>query len=230
MILLWETRYRFSAAPAPMPKRLVLPVPVSSSFDTKRRPTGAGKDMFYDHRSIGKGVFASQTPFGGSPGEGSGPGTQSPEPSAHSGRGDLGGSLAQHEGNDAGRDPGLPFQPGEATKLTQERSVPTNRGAPPLSRRAHLLTTGPEGRWWYPSRWSGRALLTETPPGLPPEGPAMPQVVIAGAVGSAALWHRSMFRFGTYQAPTAYAPLYASHLLFSEKEAKNVGLRAGKGE
>ena len=24
-----------------------------------------------------------------------------------------------------------------------------------LSRRAHLLTTCPQGRWWYPSRWSG---------------------------------------------------------------------------
>ena len=31
-----------------------------------------------------------------------------------------------------------------------------------------------------------RALLTKAPPGLPPEGPTMPQAVIAGAVGSAA--------------------------------------------
>ncbi len=142
MIPLRETRYQFTAASAPMPKLLVLPVPLLSSFNTNRRPTGAGKDTFYDRRSIGKGVFASQTPFGRSPGAGSGPGTKSPEPSAHSGRGDPGGSLARHEGNDAGRDQGLPFQPGQATKLTQERSVPTIRGAPPLSRRAHLLTTG----------------------------------------------------------------------------------------
>ena len=53
-----------------------------------------------------------------------------------------------------------------------------------FSGRAHLLTTGPEGRRWYPSRWSGRALLAEAPPGLSPEGPTMPQAAIVGAVPS----------------------------------------------
>ena len=41
-----------------------------------------------------------------------------------------------------------------------------------LSRRAHLLTTCPQGRRWYPSRWSGRALFTKCPPGTSPEGAA----------------------------------------------------------
>ena len=38
--------------------------------------------------------------------------------------------------------------------MARKRAVPSFS----FSRRAHLLTTCPQGRWWYPSWWSGRAL------------------------------------------------------------------------
>ena len=199
-----------------MPKRFVPPVPLLSSFSTKRRPEGAGKDTVYDHRSIGKGIFASQTPFGGSPGAGPGTGTQGPEPSAHSGRGDPGGGLAQHEGHELGRDPGLPFQPGQAAKLMQERSVPTIRGAPPLSRRAHLLTTG----HWPAVVWPLATVRSSRKPrrGFLRRGRQCRKPSLSVQL-AALLPHRGMFLIGTHPPPTANAPL-SRHIFFSGKEAK----------
>ena len=56
-----------------------------------------------------------------------------------------------------------------------------------LSRRAHLLTTCPQGWRWYPSRWSGRALFPKHPPDASPEGAdnaaVFQTVVIACAAG-----------------------------------------------
>jgi len=178
--------------------------------------------MFYDHSSNGKGIFASKTPFGGSSGAGQGARTQGSQPSTHSGGRDPRGNHPRHEGYDPRRDQGFSFQSVQAAKLTPYRSVPTIRGAPPSSRRAHLLTTCPEGKWWYPSRWSGRALLTEAPPGLPLEGPAMPQAVIAGAVGRTVAGRcAAAFRHGTQTANCLCAAPCVASSFFGKRSKKH---------
>ena len=82
--------------------------------------------------------------------------------------------------------------------------------------------------------FGARALLTKAPPGLPPEGPAMPPLptghmaVIAGQLAALSA-DAAPLRSGTeHRLPTVYAPLCASHLLFV-KRSKSYGLRAWKG-
>ena len=77
------------------------------------------------------------------------------------------------------------------TSLGPDGIQETGHGASGESRVPHLKI--PKGALTHhrPEAGGGmaigqRALLTKAPPGLPPEGPTMPQAVIVGAVGSAA--------------------------------------------